>query len=179
VRRAAALAVLIVAALWSGAAQAQKKSCIRLQIGEGSKVLLNVCPTCRTIKVEHKRPGADAPIFRDYTMGPTSRLPLPFRGPGRTRVIAEGACAKPGGADDAPGATGKEGETCVRLVNARGGKLALVNQCKECRSVVAERVHRGGQRTRQTLVIAGRAAVPLAREGAAQARIVSQRPCRR
>ncbi len=176
-RRAAALAGLIAAALWSGAAEAQKKSCIRLQVGEGPKVLLNVCPACRTIKVEHKRPGAATPIFRDYTMGPTSRLPLPFRGPGRTRVIAEGACARPGGADSAPGETGKEGGTCVRLVNARGGKLALVNQCKGCRSVVAERIHQGGQRTQQTVVVAGRAAVPLAREGAARAWIVSQRPC--
>ncbi len=177
-RRAATLAGLIAAILWSGAAEAQKKSCIRLQVGEGRKVLLNVCPTCRTIKVEHKRPGAAAPVFRDYTMGPSSRLPLPFRGPGRTRVIAEGGCAKPGGAEEAPGETGKDGETCVRLVNARGGKLALVNQCKDCRSVIAERVHRSGQRTQQTLLVAGGAAVPLAREGAAQARIVSQRPCR-
>ncbi len=174
-RRAAALGGLMAVAMWSGAAEAQK-SCIRLQVGETRKVLLNVCPACRTIKVEHKRPGAATPIFRNYTMGPTSRLPLPFRGPGRTRIVAEGACPRPGG-DSAQGATGKEGGTCVRLVNARGGKLALVNQCKACRSVVAERVHRGGRRTQQTLLVAGRSAVPLAREGAARAWIVSQRPC--
>lgn len=174
-RRAAALGVLIAATMWSAAAEAQK-SCIRLQIGEMRKVLLNVCSACRTIKVEHKRPGAATPIFRNYTMGPTSRLPLPFRGPGRTRIVAEGACPRPGG-DSAQGATEKEGGTCVRLVNARGGKMALVNQCKTCRSVVAERIDQGGRRTQQTVVVAGRAAVPLAREGAAQARIVSQRPC--
>ena len=60
----------------------------------GSETLLNRCDTCMKIKIERKRPGNSGapPTMRDYTMPSGSAQPLPFKGPGGTRIVAEFPC---------------------------------------------------------------------------------------
>ncbi|MCK5167224.1 MAG: hypothetical protein KAQ66_07885 [Rhodospirillaceae bacterium] len=60
----------------------------------GSETLLNRCDACMKIKVERRRPGNSGatPTMRDYTMPQGSSQPLPFKGPGGTRIVAESPC---------------------------------------------------------------------------------------
>ena len=88
----AAVGVLIVS---SAAIALPINKCARIiKNTVGSETLLNRCDTCMQIKVERRRPGNSgaAPTMRDYTMPQGSSQPLPFKGPGGTRIVAEFPC---------------------------------------------------------------------------------------
>ncbi|MDH5187938.1 MAG: hypothetical protein OEW37_03150 [Rhodospirillaceae bacterium] len=69
--------------------------CIRIiKSNVGSETLVNRCNVCMKTKIERKRPGnsGSVPTMRDYTMPSGSHQPLPFKGPGGTRIVAEFPC---------------------------------------------------------------------------------------
>lgn len=90
---ALAVVVFSVSAQYASALPVNKCSrVIRNQVG--SETLINRCDKCMKIKVERRRPGniGAAPTMRDYTMPRGSSQPLPFKGPGGTRIISEFPC---------------------------------------------------------------------------------------
>lgn len=88
----AVMGMLVIA---SGASALPVNKCSRIiKSSVGSETLLNRCDVCMKIKVERRRPGNSgaAPTMRDYTMPRGSKQPLPFKGPGGTRIVAEFPC---------------------------------------------------------------------------------------
>ena len=69
-----------------------------LRDAAGRETVLNACETCIIVKVERHRPGQNlgTPNQRDYIIPSGSHQPLPFRGPGLTRIVSEGTCPTPG-----------------------------------------------------------------------------------
>lgn len=74
----------------------------------GRETLVNRCTQCMQVQVERRRPGSNigTPSMRDFTLGPSSRQQLPFRGPGKTRVMRETPCPAAG---QAPPKTAPQG----------------------------------------------------------------------
>ena len=89
---------LLALVLWSGVAEAvQLNRCARLmENAAGRQAIANICSTCITVKVERHRPGQakGIPNYREFTIPRGGNQPLPFRGPGRTRIVTEGECPK-------------------------------------------------------------------------------------
>lgn len=58
------------------------------------ETLVNTCRECVVAKIERRRPGSGgaAPSTRDYTLPGGSRQPLPFLGPGKSRIMSEIPC---------------------------------------------------------------------------------------
>jgi len=58
------------------------------------ETIVNRCGECRTVKVERQRPGSASgvPSLRTFTLPPGAAQPLPFRGPGSSRISADMAC---------------------------------------------------------------------------------------
>lgn len=163
-----ALSWLWAASAW-GAAPAE---CIRLLEQSGREILVNVCKECRGVEVTRKRPGSQPASSRTYTMGGESRMTLPFRGPGYTRIVAEEPC---GGGDNA---VASEKRQCVVMHKDAERGMVLVNGCETCRKVDFERIHEGGDRTTQVLMIPRNGYVPTPSHGARYAQIKSDQPCR-
>ncbi|MEG3617604.1 hypothetical protein V5T82_03960 [Magnetovibrio sp. PR-2] len=60
----------------------------------GRQTIFNRCTKCITVSVERRRPGNSnsIPNMRTYNIGVGSKQPLPFRGPGLTRITNETVC---------------------------------------------------------------------------------------
>lgn len=58
------------------------------------ETLVNTCQQCIMAKVERRRPGtaSGVPSMREFNMPGGSSMPLPFQGPGRTRITSELPC---------------------------------------------------------------------------------------
>ena len=90
-----ALSLLVFAGSVEKANAIPVNKCARIiKSSVGSEILVNRCDVCMKIKVERKRPGnvGAVPTMRDYTMPAGSKQPLPFKGPGGTRISSESAC---------------------------------------------------------------------------------------
>ncbi len=156
---------------------AKERRCVNLARDGGRQVLVNSCGACLVVKLQRSRPGGAFPTSRTYPIPPRSRVPLSFRGPGRTRLLSETPCR--GAPEDAANA-GEEQRApeCIRLLDLAGAGPSLFNTCRSCRTVVVERLGDGLKQPRQTYSITGKSHVPLPTAGASGARIVSDRPCR-
>ena len=160
--------------------QSRAQKCVRLGTQSGREILVNRCPACRIVRLERKRPGGAFPAQRTYTVPETSRVTLSFRGPGRTRILADEPCrgASPEDAGEETPGDGRQAK-CIHLRRTKGGSVVLFNGCRACRAVVVERTGPGGVRKTLTFAVAGGSSVPLARPGApVQARIITEKPCR-
>jgi len=162
--------------------------CSRLFKTASGEQLINSCNSCRIVKLQRKRPSAAAPITRTYTVPPKTTTNLSFRGPGRSRVLSDTSC-HPGVIDDKdkhkenksnPSSSGV-GKRCIlmqRIDKAGVTGLAIANTCKECRIAVVVRVDLSGSRRSQNIAISGNSIIPLPAKGAAQAGIMSEKPCK-
>ena len=156
---------------WPGGLVAPVKAlgCVDVRREQGRDVLVNRCETCRVVKLEHRRPTGDVPVYRTYTLPTRSTLPLSFRG-GRTRILHDQPCEEK--VDEE-----WEEPRCTRFHNQGGGSY-LLNTCEVCRTASVERIDSNGRRRRQTFSISATSYVPLDSRGAAQARIIGERNCR-
>ena len=88
----AALSVLVL----SGQAHAMAiNRCTRIvQNNVGRESVVNICKQCVKVSLERRRPGKNpgVPSMREYNIPAGSRLPLPFLGPGVTRIMGESEC---------------------------------------------------------------------------------------
>ena len=54
----------------------------------------------RVVNITRKRPGNAVPVTRTYNVRPNSKIDLPFRGPGRSRITSELPCKGDPGAPE-------------------------------------------------------------------------------
>lgn len=71
-------------------------SCVLL-LPENGGMLINQCGKCREVTLERVRAGESIPNIRSIIVPGEAIAPMPFRGPGRTRIIGERACPLPPG----------------------------------------------------------------------------------
>lgn len=89
------LMALSIGALSSAAHAMAINRCMRvLQNSAGRETVVNTCTACMTVKVERQRPGQTlgTPSMREFNLPGGSSQPLPFRGPGATRIMSETPC---------------------------------------------------------------------------------------
>jgi len=89
------LTVLSVLAFATVAEAMSLSRCARmLRDGAGREAVRNTCDACVTVKIERRRPGQSTgvPNVREYNIPSGTVQPLPFRGPGLTRIVGETAC---------------------------------------------------------------------------------------
>lgn len=173
--------ILVVAAVFLavffgnlGNVQAAKR-CVTLIQKAGGQVLVNGCNSCRTVKIERKRPSSPAPVYRTYTLPKKSSNDLPLRGRGRTRIVSDQACERPGSSDTSKA---ERSGHCIVMTRKRSGQTVMLNQCDTCQSAVLERTRPDGSHTREVITVLGKSFIPVDPKGALQARIVVQKACR-
>jgi len=125
--------------------------CTRLIRRVGSETLINTCNTCLMVNLARKRSGIALPVRRSFTLAAKSTFPVPFRGPGRTRITSEVPCK--GTTGEAPNlATTDIQKTqksespiqCVQLKKGSTGNPVLFNACKKCRAAAIRRLNASG-----------------------------------
>ncbi|MEQ8166694.1 MAG: hypothetical protein RIC93_11535 [Alphaproteobacteria bacterium] len=148
--------------------------CVRARKNRGTFQLVNRCPICRSVQIQHTRPDNRPPILRDYYMPPNAKIDLPFKGKGRTRVLNDATCEHN---DKQAKSAEKTSQACVRMRPGPRG-LVLVNVCSICKAGIVERLYQDGRREQETLAIAKRAFTQVSPNGATSARLVSETACR-
>ncbi len=157
--------------------------CTRLIPTGGREVIINSCNTCRTVGITRKRPGIAVPVIRSFNVPAKSTFPVPFRGPGRSRVTSVRVCKGEAGASKnlvEPGPKRKTDKACVSLEKVRAGGVALVNKCKVCKAVLIERQNRlGGGVQRQAYKVPPSTVLPVPSKGQARVGLVGEIDCPR
>ena len=178
------VALAVVSLAWPALAEAKTAAdgarlgnCARVVRHASGDMVENKCVSCRLVSVQRTRPGANKPTSRTVTVPKRARQPLPFLGPGRTRITADRAC--PGAAPEPLRAdkVSSPDQKCVRLLKTRAGGAALVNPCQVCRTVKVEFIDTAGNRTHRAFAIAPRSPMGFPATGLAKARILTDAPC--
>ncbi len=148
-------AIIAALVIWLVASQQSVKAgasqCARLFAKNYREFVFNTCNSCRRVAVRRRRIGTrNAPVMRTYDLQPKSKFPLPFKGPGRSRVTSDVPCRdEAGGGRDIfnprKGRSGKQPQTCVSSQNNGNLGITLVNSCGECRAVALARYSRSGE----------------------------------
>ncbi len=161
-------------------AAAQAGECARLFPGPTGETLVNQCNACRTVSLLRGRTGNANPTQRSFTVYPGMPIDVPFKGPGRSRIVSDTPC------EGAPGApvniinpkaeTPPSEPVCVNLYRT-GNQILMLNACEACREVTVARVGQGGGESRVHYTLKGKSRLPLEALGAASARLVSETRC--
>ncbi|MFQ5765503.1 MAG: hypothetical protein ACE5GT_11275 [Rhodospirillales bacterium] len=155
--------------------------CTRLVPTGGREIIVNACSRCRVVNIIRKRPGNEVPVSRSYNVPPRSTFPVPFRGPGRSRITSVLPCrGDPGAAQNLvdPSPRKQAAKACVALGRAKSGDVVLINSCATCKAVLVERQNRLGRGTqRQAYKVNGQSMAAVASKGAAQVGLVGEIDC--
>jgi hypothetical protein len=178
----AAIGTFILGSL--GPVQAGAPQCARTYAQGYSEFVVNTCNTCRRVGIQRRRIGSKgAPVMRTYDLRPNSKFPLPFKGPGRSRISSDVPCRDElGGGRDIfnPGKGRRRSapKVCVALQNTGRGNVMLVNQCSECRAAAVARYLSSGQSLgRQFYKVRPKASVRVSAKGAASVGYLADIAC--
>lgn len=159
-----------------------KDRCLRIVRQGNIETLVNTCNSCRVAALIRSRPGNAVPMSRRFNVQGQSTFPVPFRGPGRTRITSDFPCPGEEGGDTdllkaeeapAPGAP-----KCVSLERASDVGIVLVNRCGACRAVAIERYTADGSgRARAYLTVAGGSRAPVNANGFANVGLLAEIAC--
>ena len=131
--------------------KAGTSQCARLIAKNYREIVVNNCNSCRRVAIRRRRIGTrTAPVMRIYDLQPNSKFPLPFKGPGRSRVTSDVPCRdETGGGRDIfnprKGQQAKQSQTCVSSQNNGSLGITLVNNCGECRAIAVAHYSRSGK----------------------------------
>ncbi len=173
------LIALTVFAAWPRDADAAR--CIRIIRQGNIETMVNTCNTCVVANIIRSRPGNAVPVGREFNIQPRSDFPVPFKGPGRTRINSEKPCPGERGADqdlmesfNQPKAEKK----CVSMERSQRYDVVLINKCGLCKAVAIERVTAdGASRSRNYMALAGGSTVPVRANGFAAVGLVGEIDC--
>jgi len=157
--------------------QVSLNRCTRLSSQNGREHLINRCNSCRIVSVQRKRPGADAPISRTLTVPRKSNVTLSFRGPGHSRITSDAPCKPEANTQSrSPNTVQNDTKKCIQLNRSANG-LTLTNICSRCRTGVIERLDTKGGKRMQNIALDARKSMGLPAEGAAYARVLTEKNC--
>ncbi len=176
---------LTIMGLMPSPAEARANQCTMLIPTGGREVIINQCNKCRVVNITRKRPGNAVPVTRTYNVQPKSKIDLPFRGPGRSRITSELPCkGDPGAAvnliDPNRGKKnkGKKDQACVAMTASPSGGVQLINSCKVCKAALIERQNASGANgKRQAYKVFPKAPLAVPSKGAAQVALLAEVDC--
>lgn len=176
-----AAALIAVTALAAWPKDAEAKKCVRIFRQGNIETLINTCNVCMVATLIRSRPGNSVPVGREFNVLPRSDFPVPFKGPGRSRVKSEWPCPGEKGADqdllesfNQPKAENK----CVSMERSQRHDVVLINKCGLCKAVAIERVTAdGANRSRDYLALAGGSTMPVRANGFAAVGLVGEIDC--
>jgi len=175
------LGALVMSALMPPAAVAAPNKCTRLLPTGGREVITNACNACRVVNITRKRPGNAVPVTRSYNVQAKSKITVPFRGPGRSRITSELPCkGEPGAAQNLmdPEPKKKEPESCIALEKSKDGGVLLVNKCSSCKAALIERRDQlNDNPKRQAYKVEAKSAVPVPQNGAVRVGFLAEVDC--
>jgi len=150
--------------------------CSRLISRGGRETIVNTCDTCRVVGIIRKRPGIPAPVRRELTVQALSKIQVPFRGPGHSRITSDIRCkGQPNSGPKLP--TSQANTKCVQLEQRAVG-VVLVNSCGTCRGVAVQRMNKAGLSLGlQAYKLYPKAVARVASKGAAQVTISGEVAC--
>jgi hypothetical protein len=146
--------LLLIATMWivifvsitPSIAEARPSRCAIVLPTGGREIIINRCKKCLVVNITRKRPGNAVPVTRSYNVQPNSKISLPFRGPGRSRITSVLPCkGEPGAAKNLMDPDLKENKkrpeekTCVIIESSSNGDLQLLNKCDACKAALIER----------------------------------------
>ena len=180
-----ALAVVGLLAGMPPPAEARAAQCSVLLPTGGGEVIINQCDKCRIVNITRKRPGNTMPVTRSYNIQPKSKIDLPFRGPGRSRITSELPCkGDPGAvinlADPNRGKRKKDktSELCITMEQSPDGGVQLINTCKVCKAALIKRQDKSGANgRRQAYKVDPKIPLPVPSLGAAQIAMLAEVDC--
>ncbi len=145
--------------LWLIADQKSAKAgiskCARMYSQQIREFVVNSCNTCRRVAVQRRRVGLySAPIMRTYDLQPKTKFPLPFKGPGRSKIASDVPCRDQAGGGQnilkpSQIQTLDQPKNCISSRNNRKFGLTLINNCRECRTVALASYSRSGKLNRR------------------------------
>ncbi len=158
-------------------AEAAEKKCARITGSSGLETLVNTCGMCRKVQLVRNRTGIAMPTMRTYQVHARGMFPLPFKGPGQTRITNDSACSgeTPQAIDDAR-KVGKANERCVVPMRTDRG-IVIANGCGACRNIIVERRFLDGLTSNKPYSLQSKAVLALQTEGAETAQIIDEKPC--
>ena len=118
------------------------RKCIQIYRQGNIETLVNRCGQCKIAMLMRVRPGGVKPVTRQFPVMAKSTAPLPFKGPGQSRIKSERLCPRDRGqaenAKKQPVAS-----KCVTLEQSGDAGAVLVNRCGECRAAAIQRSNNG------------------------------------
>jgi len=177
---AAALIALTVFAIWPSDAEASSK-CVRIVRQGNIETMVNTCNVCMVTSIIRSRPGSQVPVGRQFNVQARNTFPVPFRGPGRTRIKSERPCPGEQGADqdllksfNQPNAKPQ----CVKMERSARAGIVLVNRCGLCKAVAVQLATAdGGTTARDYFALAGNSSMPVRSNGYAQVGLLGEIDC--
>ena len=156
--------------------------CARLITNSGKEEIYNSCGVCRIVSISRKRNGIAIPVTRTYNVRPRNKFPLPFRGPGRSRITTEQACeGDKGAAQNLVNPTKRNLQSekqCVELKQISSGSVVLVNACAACRGAAIQRQDLSGKPMgMQAYKLGPQSIPPVTRKGAAKVGLIGEVSC--
>lgn len=121
--------------------------CLRLLRRGREETLINTCGTCKIVGVTRKRSGIAAPVRRSFNIRSGTTFPMPFRGPGSSRITSSKNCQ-----DSVADARDSDklrtsANRCLDLKPSNKGKgiATLINNCGSCRAGAVQRMDRNNK----------------------------------
>ena len=146
--RVLSVLLLLTALSFASAYEARAaNACGKLQRIQGRDVLVNICGTCQNIHIVRSRGGGALPDVRSFRVEQNSRLALPYKGYGSTRITGSDACTPEFGNNrQTQRQLAKVNATCILKADLATGYV-LLNRCPTCRqTIVRWRFADGGER---------------------------------
>jgi len=176
----AALIALTVFVIWPSDVQAKSK-CVRIVRQGNIETLVNTCDICVVATIIRSRPGSQVPVGRDFNVRARADFPVPFKGPGRSRIKSEQPCRGGIGAEqdlitsfNKPTAKPE----CVKMERSARNGVVLVNRCSVCKAVAIQRATAdGGTTSRDYFALAGNTSMPVRSNGYAQVGLLAEIDC--
>ncbi|MEQ8664239.1 MAG: hypothetical protein RIC16_00805 [Rhodospirillales bacterium] len=152
-------------------------NCGRLVRAQGQDVIVNTCGTCQNIHIVRSRGGGGLPDVRTFRIEAKSRLDLPFKGFGSTRITGSDECA-PESAEQKriDREVAKANAECVLTGQLAAGYL-LVNRCTACRQTIVRWVYENGGQKNLPVKIDARSSVNVPRGTEIGLNVVHEEPC--
>lgn len=151
--------------------------CGRLVRVQGQDIIVNTCGTCQNIHIVRSRGGGGLPDVRTFRVEPKSRLDLPYKGYGSTRITGSDACAPESAQQQkSDRAVAKANAECVLTGRLAAGYL-MVNRCAACRQTIVRWTYENGAEKNIPVTMNARSSINVPRGKETGFNVIHEEPC--
>lgn len=153
-------------------------TCGKLQRIQGRDIVVNVCGTCQNIHVVRSRGGGALPEVRSFRVEQESRLALPYKGPGSTRITGSDACTPElGNTRQVERKVAELTAQCILKADLANGYV-LLNRCPACRQTIVRWQFPEGSEQNLPVTIEARTTINVPRGAEIGLSVIHEEPCK-